>query len=463
MMLDVIKQQIAEGEGQHTEFLAQGDPARVAELVCGFLNAQGGTIFCGLAEDGTVLGVPDAPDTQVLLHQQCVPRISPAALFTISVDEVGGAQVLSIEVPEGKDRPYVCDGRVYVRQGSANVVADAALLRDMVQSKAVTMDRWERRPSMALEAPDLDRAEIRALVSEAMNAGRFLFKAPQDDDAVLAELGLSGSRGYTQAADVLLALNPAVRHPQVRVRVTRFADGKTGSHYLDDRQFQGPLVQVFNKVYGWISDYLPREERFEPGQVQRVASAPYPAEAIREGLVNAFAHRDYAGFSGGLTVGIHDDRIEIWNAGRLPDGLTPGNLRRNHPSLPTNPDMAQVLYLRGLMERIGRGTQKILQACEAQGLRPPQWEDRATGVTLTLFGPTAEDVRVQLNDRQRAVMATLSHGELVSLRPLDYRARFAQDISERQARRDLDALEKLGLLRREGAGPSTVFVLATQT
>lgn len=369
--------------------------------------------------------------------------------------------MLSIEVPEGKDRPYVCDGRVYVRQGSVNVVADAALLRDMVQSKAVTMDRWERRPSMALEAPDLDRGEIRALVNEAMNAGRFVFKAPQDDEAVLAELGLSGSRGYTQAADVLLALNPAVRHPQVRVRVTRFADGKTGSRYLDDRQFQGPLVQVFNKVYGWINDHLPREERFEPGQVQRVASAPYPAEAIREGLVNAFAHRDYAGFSGGLTVGIHDDRIEIWNAGRLPDGLTPGNLRRNHPSLPTNPDMAQVLYLRGLMERIGRGTQKILQACETRGLRPPEWEDRTTGVTLTLFGPAAADVQVQLNDRQRAVMAALNNGELLSLRPLDYRARFAQDVSERQARRDLDALEKLGLVRREGAGPSTVFVLPT--
>ena len=383
MMLDVIKQQIAEGEGLHTKFLAQLEPDRVAELVCGFLNGQGGTIFCGVAEDGRVLGVPDAPGAQALLHQQRVARVSPSALFTISVDEVDGLNVLSIEVPEGKDRPYV-----------------------------------------------------------------------------------SGSRGYTQAADVLLALNPAVRHPQTRVRVTRFADGKTGGRYLDDRQFQGPMVQVFNKVYGWINDQLPREERFEPGQVQRVARATYPAEAIREGLVNAFAHRDYAGFSGGLTVGVYNDRIEIWNAGRLPDGLTPGNLRRNHPSLPTNPDMAQVLYLRGLMERIGRGTQKILQACEAQGLRQPEWDDRATGVTLTLFGPAAADVHVQLNDRQRAVLDALdnalNNGETASLRPLDYRARFAQDVSERQARRDLDALEKLGLLRREGAGPSTVFVLISR-
>jgi hypothetical protein len=73
-----------------------------------------------------------------------------------------------------------------------------------------------------------------------------------------------------------------------------------------------------------------------------------------------------------------DDELQRWlhedapyGCGRLPDGLKPADLRRNHPSLPANPDIAQVLYLRGLMERIGRGTQKIIQSCVDQGLRPP--------------------------------------------------------------------------------------------
>lgn len=471
MIPDLLRQQIDEGEGIHTEFKAGiSRMDAIAETVCAFLNSEGGTVFCGVDDAGSIVGLDfglnvGATERAQLVratHVALLPMLTPAPLFTVSVDEVDGKLVLTVEVPEGKDRPYVCSGRVFVRRGAQTVAADASALREMVQLKAVSVERWERRPSMAMEDQDLDEGEVRAMVREAGESGRFRFDNPDDREAVLSALGLYSAKGYTQAADVLFASNPAARHPQTRVRVTRYEAGKTGDRYLDDRQLQGPLVQVFYKVYDWVTEQLPREQRFLPGQQTRDARMPYPAEAIREGLVNAFAHRDYAGFSGGMTVGVYEDRIEIWNSGRLPEGLKPGDLRRNHPSLPTNPDMAQVLYLRGLMERIGRGTQKIVQACEDQGLRLPQWDDRATGVTLTLFGPTDLASELQsLNARQQALLAALKAEE--RLRPMDYRERFAQEVSERQARRDLDALEKLGLLRVEGGGAATVYIRTNRT
>ncbi len=463
MIPELLRQQIVEGEGLHTEFMADaGHLEAVAETVCAFLNSQGGTVFCGVDHAGQILGLTSDAQSVSAVHEALLPMLTPAPLFSVSVDDVDGKSVLTVEVPEGKDRPYVCNGRVFVRLGPRTVAADAAALREMVQIKAVSVERWERRPSMAMEDDDLDRDEVQAMVREAGESGRFRFEKSDDHDAVLAALGLYSAKRYTQAADVLFARNPAIRHPQTRVRVTRFEAGKTGDRYLDDRQLQGPLVQVFYKVVDWINEQLPREQRFSPGQQTREARLPYPAEAIREGLVNAFAHRDYAGFTGGMTVGVHDSRIEIWNSGRLPDGLKPGDLRRNHPSLPTNPDMAQVLYLRGLMERIGRGTQKIVQACEDLGLRPPQWDDRPTGVTLTLFGPTDPGADLDaLNARQQALLAALKVED--RLRPMDYRARFAPEVSERQARRDLDTLEKLGLLRKEGGGATTTYLRVNRT
>lgn len=469
MMPDLLLQQISLGETAHTEFKrGLADMDSLAGVVCSFLNTQGGTVFCGVDDEGHVLGLsPDDQSPQRIrdVHQALADRLTPSALFTISVDRLEGKSVLTIEVPEGKDRPYVCSGRVYLRRGGRTEAADAQALRAMVQAKAVSADRWERRPSMAMEDADLDRDEVRALVREAGESGRHKFSDFENDEAVMAELGLATASGYTQGADVLFARNPALRHPQTRVRLIRFAAGKTTNEYLDDRQLHGPLVRVLNQAFDWIRGQLPLEQRFEADAktpLVRQARLAYPEAAVREGLVNAFAHRDYAGFSGGLTVSVHPDRIEIWNSGRLPEGLKPADLRRNHPSLPTNPDIAQVLYLRGLMERIGRGTQKIMQSCADQGLRLPQWEDLETGVTLTLFGPDAAHAAAAgLNARQQALLAALKLDERI--RPAEYRERFAADVSERQARRDLVAMGELGLLRVEGAGAATVYLRTNRT
>jgi len=399
------------------------------------------------------------------LQRELAELVTPSALFTLSVDDIEGKAVLTIDVPEGKDRPYVFEGQVLVRRGAGTVAVDAQALRQMVQTKSVTADRWERRPSMVMEDADLDRDEVRALVREVGESQRHRFAKPEDDEAVLAELGLANARGYTQGADVLFASNPAVRHPQTRVRLIRYASDKTGAEYLDDKQLQGPMVRVLQQAFDWVRIQLPVSQHFlaERGAaLARQSRLAYPEDALREGLVNAFAHRDYAGFSGGLTVSVFPDRIEIWNAGRLPAGLKLADLKRSHPSLPPNPDMAQVLYLRGLMERIGRGTQKIIQSCAELGLKPPQWEDKETGVTLTLWGASGtQGARATLNARQKALLAEIQVGE--PIRPADYRARFAPEVSERQARRDLVALEAMGLLRVEGASAATTYVRTNRT
>jgi ATP-dependent DNA helicase RecG len=332
----------------------------------------------------------------------------------------------------------------------------------MVQSKSVAAERWERRPSMAMEESDLDHDEIRHTIKQAKESGRFAFDDSTDDIEVLKALAVYSAKGFTQAADVLFAKNPALRHPQTRVRVTRFASDKGGDTYLDDRQLQGPLVRVFELAFEVLSQHVRWEARFQTGGVRRSDRPEYPFEALREGLVNAFAHRDYSGFSGGVTVGIYPNRIEIWNSGHFPDGMQPSDLKENHPSLPTNPDVAHVFYLRGLMERIGRGGQLIINACHDHGLRPPKWVDRPTGVTLTIFGRSGEGAEpFAANPRQRLLLVQLRAGD--QIRPSEYHQRFAVDVTDRQARRDLVELEKAGLLLRVGKGAGTIYQRTDRT
>ena len=286
MIPDLIRKQIRQGEGNGTEFKTDiRNLETIARTVCAFLNTLGGTVFCGVDDKGKLVGVEDAKDHVQKIHAYLLESITPKALFTVNIDDEDGKAIISIEVPEGKDRPYVFAGSVYVREGSSTRMADAEKLRDMVQSKSVAAERWERRPSMAMEEEDLDRDEIRRTAQQAKESGRFAFANGADDIEILQALAVYSAKGFTQAADVLFAENPALRHPQTRVRVTRFASDKGGDAYLDDRQLQGPLVRVFEQAFEVLSQHVRWEARFQTGDVRRTDRPEYPFEALREGLV----------------------------------------------------------------------------------------------------------------------------------------------------------------------------------
>jgi ATP-dependent DNA helicase RecG len=155
---------------------------------------------------------------------------------------------------------------------------------------------------------------------------------------------------------------------------------------------------------------------------------------------------------------VYPKRIDIWNSGHLPEGLTAEDLRREeHASILVNPDISHIFYLHELMERVGRGTFKIIQACRAFGMRTPVWTQDSGGVRLRFFaGMQAGKAIWQMNPRQEECLRGLKPGAVV--RASEYISRFAKGISERQARRDLAEMESAGCLKKRGLGPRTEYV-----
>lgn len=457
MIFDAIRDQIDGGRTAVTEFVSDAAAfEKIVAAVCGFLNTKGGVVFVGVTEVGDIAGVGRAPEkARRDLEARLQKAISPKALFTLSVDEADGESFITVEAPQGRDPPYVVEGRAYVRRGRSTRPADGAELRAMVQDKSVQADRWERRPSLGLELDDLDKAEIRETVQEGKRTARLTVTAQRDTWKVLSELGLATSSGLTQGCDVLFGQHPARRHPQVRLRYIQFATDKAGDTYLDNRWIEGPLAKVFDQTVERLGAQVRIQAMFREGEVARDEQANYSLDALREGLVNALAHRDYASFSGGVSVSIFPSRIEIWNTGRLPSQIKLKDLEVNHPSIPINPDICHVLYLRNLMERTGRGTLKIISGCLALGAKPPLWADKPTGVTLTLFAAEPGRREVALNERQFALLETLRPGD--TIRHADYLERVPGDLSERQVRRDLAELEGYGLLERVGQARATAY------
>lgn len=460
MISEEIRAQIQEGESSSTAFLRSAEHVDfIASTVCAFLNSRGGVVFVGVDPSGAIVGVgADAEEVRRGLETHLQDIIAPTALFTVSVDTEAGLPIISIEAPAGRDVPYVINGQVFLRRGKRTVTADPEALRDIVQGRSVEADRWERRPSVTLSEKDLVRGEIADTVSSATESGRYAFDAGNDPRRALRDLALIASNGFTNACDVLFAKRPSLRHPQTRVRFIQFESDKTGAAFLDDRWVEGPLFQVYSQLMEKVGAHVRVQSLFAPGERGREDHPNYSIEALREGLVNALAHRDYATFSGGVTVSVYPGRIEIWNSGRLPRGIKVADLKRVHPSIPPNPDITHVLYLRRLMERVGRGTQKIIVACDALGARPPLWQDSPSGVTLTIYAADGQ-VDYALSPRQAQLMEQLRPGD--SIRLWDYVRE--QEVSERQARRDLAELEEAGFLIRSGRARATLYRRSERT
>jgi len=458
MISNSIRKQIQGGRASTVEFFAEAkDFAPIGRTACAFLNGKGGDIFCGVSDGGEIVGVTDALESTDQLRKHLQEAITPhAPLLSVTVDDEDGMKIVTIEIPAGTQGPYVYEGAAYVRRGVANQAADAATLHRLLQEASVAIELWEKRISTALDYDDLDIEDLDALMKDVAKGGRFMFAKPDDRLDVLRQLGLTRGGQFTQAVDVLFARNPAIRHPQVRIRATCFETDKESDRFLDDKVFEGPLVQMLERAEKFILRNMRTVVSFRDKGLQTDDRAEYPPEAIREGLVNAVAHRDYASFHGGVAIRLYPSRLEIWNAGNLPFPLKPGDLKKNHSSIPVNPDIVHVLYIRGYMNRIGRGTQKIVNLCREYELKSPAWRDDSTGVTLTLFAHAGGHGHAgSLNPRQEALLAGIKPG--MEIRPGDYQRQYAEGVTERQARRDLTELENANLLERVGAGSTTRY------
>ena len=97
-----------------------------------------------------------------------------------------------------------------------------------------------------------------------------------------------------------------------------------------------------------------------------------PIQAVTEAIVNAVVHRDYVS-NGSVQVMLFKNRLEVWNPGRLPQGVTVANLSQEHKSIPVNPILARPVYLAGYVEQLGTGTTDLIKRCIDLDLRRPEF------------------------------------------------------------------------------------------
>ncbi|MCG8390923.1 MAG: transcriptional regulator, partial [Cytophagales bacterium] len=159
-----------------------------------------------------------------------------------------------------------------------------------------------------------------------------------------------------------------------------------------------------------------------------------------------------------IQVSVYEDRLMVWNEGKLPEELTVEMLKTKHPSLPRNPILAETCFKGGLIEAWGRGTVRVIDECIKYGLPAPSIKIIGGGLAVILYKDKYHTEYLEkfgLNSRQLDAINYLREHE--EIKNADYRKLF--DISGKTAFRDLETLVSLGFLSKEGEKKGTVYRL----
>lgn len=381
---DQLHTLLAEGENDQMEFTLTVDKESIGRSICAFLNTKGGRLLVGVDGKGKIKGIDNAVSHAEKLKIYLLSEIVPEAPITISNEPIDDKQIILLKVYKGSKQPYIFESNIYYRQGEETVKATSNQISELIHGRQKSEVHWERKSAINVEFEDLDEKLILLTIDESRRNHRGNF----DSDDVLDFLSYYGlyENGYfTNACVVLFAKNPTKFIPQVRVRLTEYADSKTSKSLLRDEVFEGNLFDTQDRLERYISNLGVRSV-FASNQWKRV-DFKFPIKALQEGVINALMHRDYSSQSSSVTISIYPDSIIISNSGHLPSDLKVSHLKKSHTSHPVNPDIAHIVFLRGLIDKLGRGTLKVLEECHKEGLKDPVWKDTNDGVQLTFNGP----------------------------------------------------------------------------
>lgn len=334
----------------------------------------------------------------------------------------------------------------------------ASLVEYLEQSGDLRTLPFDASACLRATMNDLPPEKIKWFLEVAKRERNYPLPARTSREKTLAHLNLLDNGQPTHAAILLFGREPQRFLTTSEVKCLHFHGTEVRKPIPSYQIFKGTVFEMVDQAVDFVLSKINRSIGTREHSVQAPVEYELPQEAVREAIVNAVAHRDYAS-KASVQVMLFADRLEVWNPGELPPALTPERLRGPHASIPHNPLIAEPLYLARYIEKAGSGTLDMIERCGEAGLPAPDFEERAGQFVTTLWRDwlTAEVIdRLELNDRQLLCVKTLK----VERQTTTMAYQNLVGCSRRTAARDLDELLNKGIIQRQGAGRSAYYVLA---
>lgn len=396
------------------------------ETVSAFSNFGNGKILFGIDDNGKIVGVND-PDKMCLdIENKINDAISPKPDYALSINRLNN--VITLEVNEGKYKPYLYKGKAYRRSDTASIEVD------QVELKRLTLEG--------------NNLYYEGLASNIVNP-TFLTL----EEKLIEKLHISHITN-----DTLRTLGFYTKDNKLNVAGTLFADkneyagidiakfGVTIDEICDrERLVNMSILKQYDQAVVMYKRYYQYEQI---KKIDRVMIETIPEKAFREAVANALIHRTWDVMAN-IRIAMFDNRIEITSPGGLPKDVSEEEYLNGRISSLRNPIIANVFFRLNYIEMFGTGIKRIMEAYDDCQIKPS-------------FSIMDNSIQVTLPIVNISMPVTIEEKKIIDLLSKDIRyssSEIADKLSwsKNKTVRLLNKLEKDGHIIKYGTGRSTKY------
>ena len=440
------------------------------EEIVGMTNTVGGTLFLGVEDNGNITGVHsshrDAIGVAALIANSTVPPI--AVRSEVITEE--GKEVLKIEIPRSRGVVSTASGKMLRRRikldGKPEVVPMYSYEIPSRLSELGMLD-YSAQPLAGATLDDLDpnqRVRLRKIIQNRQSGEKTLLSLPDEELDIALRLVTGVDGNYVPTVTGMLLLGKEERIAELMPTAKSSFQVLEGTAVRMNEDSSKPLLELFENYETYVKAWNPERET-EYG-LFRIPIPEFDWAAFREGLINAFCHRDYT-MLGNVRVLIDDEGMSISNPGGFIDGVNLKNLLTVEPH-GRNPALADAMKRIGLAERTGRGIDRIFEGSIMFGRPWPDYSE-STSRSVKLFIQRAKpDIPFAklIADEQNRQGKPLSIYTLMILSVLKIERRSTvsriveiTNLSENKVRSAVENMLELGLVEASGKGKDRTYIL----
>jgi ATP-dependent DNA helicase RecG len=430
-------------EQQNIEFKSQWTD-NILKTVCAFANTNGGTIYIGIDDNGNPVELKNIKKLMEDIPNKIKNTIG--IVPKVNLVERGGKQLIEVNI-ESYKYPVSYKGAFYKRSGSTNTeLAGTELTQFLLQKSGLVWDQ-SVEPMATLDDINLDTLDHFKRLSQKRLSS---ISTEDNPELLLEKLNLLRNGKLKRAAILLFGKNPRKFFITSYLQIGRFI---SESEVISSDIIDGNLFEQVEKALEILRiKYL--QNRFYYEGIVRKEDLEIPEAVLREAIINALIHRDYM-IPAQTQLRVYDDKIWLWNAGKLPEGISIEQLKKPHASYLRNPLLADIFYKAGYIESWGRGTLNIIDYCTSANLPEPEMSEEMNGFLLVIhkYGEGSEKIPETTQKSPRKVPEK-SQKILNALKenPFLSRKQLALNLgeSEHTIQSRLRKLQKDGLIKRIG-------------
>ena len=410
------------------------------ESISSILNKhKKGFLYFGVLDNGEVKGLQIGKDTLNHVSRDLELYIKPSFMHTIkAVVSDEGQEFIEIQF-SGDNGPYSAYGRYFMRFADRDVLMDQDMLMNFFESKKRTYESWENADS-GCSINDVSDDYLKEYIQRGNECGRIKF-IYDEKLKVLRKLGLIFSDdNLNNAGNVLLSSKKPIT-----VKFATFASEKRVT-ILDMNVFNGNVFECIDASMRYIKEHINWDIVFN-GEIKSKEIPEIPLVALREIVVNAFAHGSYESISTEFEINVYKDRVVIYSPGHFPKPFTPEQFAfEGQEPIPLNNKICSVLYNDETIEKHSTGFERTFESCKKENVKY-DYLDTGLGFRFTFYRKNVHGhVQLKITENDNVIIERLKDNPSMTIAEL---AKFLK-VSDKTVYRALNKLKILGIVVRRG-------------